>query len=322
MNAIAPLAFKPSPTPTTSVGAALVDQPPFTDKEIADGVMQIIQSRPEVKEALATRLADELNTSMYGRAIQDRVFPETHEHATMYISPYARPGAGAAAFVTYTDTNTGEVYVLLGLKPNGELVPPGGYMEPHDPEGGNPNKPSDFNLMETSRRELEEETGLHVDKSYKPDSLGTNSDYGIANDPRLHTIVEGFHYSLFGPMEKMPKVEGKDDIQAAVWVKASDIQASRPLTTSPQETQGAKYSVKMGEKTLPIKEQYGHGVELAVLRARKMLQNGAARMTQVPVHSEAAPQQHTANQPQRRDGKSWAEFVTSQDKTQSGPYLH
>lgn len=310
--------------PQTGIGSVLIDQPLATDRQMVDGVMQLIQYRPEVEEALASRLADKLNTTDYGRAVNDRISPETHPHATMYISPYARPGAGAAAFVTYTDTTSGEVYVLLGLKPNGELVPPGGYMEPHDPEGGKPNKPSDFNLMETSRRELEEETGLRVDKSYKPDSIGTNSDYGITNDPRLHTIVEGFHYSLFGPMEKMPKVEGKDDIKAAVWVKASDIQASRPLTASQQNSQqNAQYSVKLGEQTFPIKEQYGHGVELAVIRATKMLHNGATRMGQAPVHSEAAqPRPAPANLPQPRGGKSWAEFVTSPSNEPRGPYLN
>lgn len=323
--------------PRTSVGTVLADTPPLADRELMDGLMPLIQSRPQLKEALATRLADELNTSMYGRAIRDNVSPDTHPHATMYISPYARPAAGAAAFVTYTDRATGEVYVLLGLKKEGEFVPPGGYMEVHEPEGGNLNKPYDRNLMETSRRELEEETGLKIHPDYKPESLGACSEYGVTNDPRLQTVVEGFHYNLMGARDSLPKVEGRDDIAAAVWVKASDIHAHHTIDPQAKTGQQTHYTVQIEGRQVPIRDQYGAGVELAVANARSAMlgqcthRMSARKLVFDPASKPLAPESHAAWQdtiarlgaipiPQR----SWAEMTApaASSREQGGTTLH
>ncbi len=277
-----------------------MDAPLTSNRQMVDGVMQLIQYRPEVKEALATRLADELNTTDYGRAIQDHISPETHPHATMYISPYPHAGAGAAAFVTYTDPQNGEIYVLMGLKKEGDLVPPGGYMEVHEPEGGNPNKPYDRNLMETSRRELHEETGLHIPTSYKPESLGACSEYGVTNDPRLHTVLEGFHYNLVGPSAELPKVSGKDDIIGAYWVKASDIHIEQSVGAQPHGSTQTRYSVHTGGQVIPIRDHYGPAFELAVANARGAMlgecshRMSARKLTFDPAKNPLSEQAHAA----------------------------
>ncbi len=242
----------------------------LSDRELYDGITALVSSRPALKESLATRLADEVNTTMYGRAVRDTIAPETHANEYMYLSPYARPGAGAASFVTYTNTTTGQVYVLLGLKPEGDLVPPGGYMEVHEPEGGKEGKVSDPNLMETSRRELREETGLDIDKRFKPKSMGVCSEYGITNDKRLHTIVEGFHYNLFGTTDTPPEVHGLDDLKTAAWVKAEDIFIS-PATNRQQHGSGeSRFLARMnGENHMtPIRDHYGEHVIHAISMAR------------------------------------------------------
>lgn len=242
----------------------------LSDRELYDGITALVSDRPALKESLTARLADEVNTSMYGRAAHDTIAPETHAHEYMYLSPYARPGAGAAAFVTYTNTTNGQVYVLLGLKPEGDLVPPGGYMEVHEPEGGKPDKPFDQNLMETSRRELKEETGLGIDKRFKPVSMGVCSEYGITNDKRLHTIVQGFHYNLFGTTDTPPEVHGMDDIKTAVWVKAEDIFVS-PATRKQEHGSGdSRFLARMdGENhMIPLRDHYGEHVMRAIAMAR------------------------------------------------------
>lgn len=247
----------------------------LSDRELYDGIAALVSDRPALKESLTARLADEVNTSMYGRAAHDTIAPETHAHEYMYLSPYARPGAGAAAFVTYTNTTTGQVYVLLALKPEGNLVPPGGYMEVHEPEGGKPDKPFDQNLMENSRRELLEETGLKINAKYKPKSLGVCSDYGISNDKRLQTVVEGFHYNLFGAQDTPPEVHGMDDIKEARWVKAEDVFVAPLGQRQEHGSANSRFMVKWGNtnEMIAVRDDYGEHVVRAISIARHSMKH-------------------------------------------------
>ncbi len=304
-------------TPAVNVGTVLTDRQPAVadDRTLYDGITALIQNRPALKESLATRLSDELNTTMYGRGIQDTIAPETHEHDTMYTSPYARPGAGAASFVTYTDTNSGQVYVLLGLKPEGDLVPPGGYMEVHEPEGGKEGKKSDRNLMETSRRELEEETGLDIDAAYKPESLGTCSDYGISNDPRLHTVLEGFHYNL-GGAGPPPQLKGRDDLQSAIWVKADDILVAPAGNPQQHGSKATRFMVPVGEGHLmPIRDHYGEHILRAIDKAHQSAQTPDTR-----IHTENVVLQSPTLTP-KQAVQSWTEKLGNTPDT-GGHTLH
>ncbi len=267
-------------SPSTSAGAILADISALNDRQLTEGIIALVQHRPQVQETLVTRLADQLIPDDYGRGVHDRISPETHPHSTMYVSRYPNAGAGAAAFVTYADPQSGEVYVLLGLKPQGDLVPPGGHLEVHEPIGGNPQKPYDLNLREASRRELMEETGLVIPKDYTPASLGANSDFGVVNDPRLHTVLEGFDYNLIGPKAQLPHIEGKDDIIGAYWVKASDIIADPSVGPQLHGSNNSRYSVQVQGAVIPIRDHYGPQLEEAVATARATLLDGYAHRMQ------------------------------------------
>lgn len=265
------LAFKPNTTATTLGTVMPSPDAALDDRTLYQGVLQLLQQRPVLKESLAARLADEVVQTDFGRAAQDRIAPETHAHPTMYFSRFARPDAGATAFVTAADPKTRQVYVLLGVKDDGTVVPPGGHLETHQPEGGIPGKAFDQNLMETSRRELREETGLVIPANCKPTSLGAKSDYGVMSGPALHTVLEGFHYNLLLRDGILPSVTGHDDLKAAFWVKAEDVFVAPNKPSQLHGSGDTRYMLDMGEQMLPIRDHYGEQLMQAIGQAKKIL---------------------------------------------------
>lgn len=261
----APIAF--SGAPDTQMGVVL------SDRELYEGISALVQNRPALKESLAARLADELTPTDFGRAIRDTVAPQSHPHEYMYLSPFAYASASAAAFVTAISPKTGEVHVLLGMKPDGTVVPPGGHMEAHEPPGGRPDKSFDRNLKETSRRELEEETGLKMPADCKPIPLSVESEYGYAGDPRSHTVLASYQYNLLRTTDTLPAVNGKDDLVAAFWVKAEDIFVAPSIPKQPYGSGCSRYLVRMdGENHMaPLRDPYGEALMQAIARARQSL---------------------------------------------------
>lgn len=261
-----PIAF--SGTPTTQMGAVL------SDRELYEGIAALVQNRPELKESLTARLSDEVTTSDFSRAVRDTLAPNTHPHEYMYLGRYALPSASADAFVTAVSPETGEVHVLLAMKKDGVIVPPGGHQETHEPVGGRPDKPFDQNLMETSRRELEEETGLKLPANYKPACLGVNSDYGYSSNPQAHNIQASYHYNLICDADKLPPVHGRDDIVAAFWVKAEDIFTAPTLPKQHYDSGATRFLVRMDgqDHMAPLRDMYGDALMQAIARAKQSLQ--------------------------------------------------
>lgn len=219
-------------------------------------------------ESAATRLADDLGMSMYGRQFTDRIQPNRNGNKSLEINPWNHTGAGATCVVTATDRATGEIYVLMARKFKDakhpelgyadDLILPGGYISAKPLEHAEAKK-HDFNLAETAKRELEEETGLRFGENYQPISLGADSRAGYSNDPRLHTINEFFHFSL--PLNEgpafLPKVEGRDDIAMAGWVKASDIGIRTDLPPQPFGSKLSRFQVNTSQGPINLRDEHG-----------------------------------------------------------------
>jgi 8-oxo-dGTP diphosphatase len=81
---------------------------------------------------------------------------------------------------------------------------PGGFLETDEP------------LEIGAKRELEEETGLKMEKLYQIRAFGD-----LGRDPRGRTISIAF----WGKIPSEEKVEGKDDAAEAKWIPVSELPA-------------------------------------------------------------------------------------------------
>lgn len=102
-----------------------------------------------LREALIVRLVNKCDITMYGRQINDILTNKSLAGRKKYdVHPYGKAGVCASALVTYTDSKTGDVYILLGRKyanPTNksqglaeQFIIFGGYMKPHPLEGAIP----------------------------------------------------------------------------------------------------------------------------------------------------------------------------------------
>ncbi len=251
---------------------------PFPIERVYDHVMEIINQRPDadrLRASLAARLSDDLTRGAEKPiALRDTVRPEQHPHAELTVSPWAHPSVGANAVVTFKDTASGEIYLLLAQKYNDRTNPqagynpvleiPGGHMEVRAPEGSTP-KPFDVNLAHTSARELFEETGLALNPILAT-SLGTVSDFKRATEPSRQGLEEQFHYHMQGDATNLPSVQGKDDVAHAFWIKLSDIKVDRTLPKQERESGRWRYHLHVPQGDFPIRDDFGDAIELAGTR--------------------------------------------------------
>jgi 8-oxo-dGTP pyrophosphatase MutT (NUDIX family) len=128
----------------------------------------------------------------------------------------------------------------------------------------------DQNLASTARRELVEETGLACDpKECIQVSLGTSSDYGKTNDPRLHTVVENFLFSF--KSLNPDKINPGSDIAKIVSVDVDDIKIDKTFPAQIYGSPISRYSIEIDGEKYPVVDQYGEVIEQAKHRAIELL---------------------------------------------------
>ncbi len=285
-------------------------------ESLMSSIVAVVEAHPDprLKPSLVAYLADSLGFSEYGRDATDTIAPQTHEHSTVAMSHFDRASVGSNVIVTVADTNTDEIYVLMAQKYKDpkrpelglqdKLITVGGYMEAHAAEGApNPSKPYDKNLAECAIRELKEETGIELPENYRPESLGTRSDYRMTSDPRQHGVTEDFHVNMYGTADNLPEVTAQDDIAALHWVKASTI--FKDDTIPPQEHNsdisrftGVVIDPQTGEdKVMAIRDDHGEPLVKAVIEAQKTLEF---------LHRDSEGHQiYTPNEPETYGNKNW-----------------
>lgn len=189
-----------------------------------------------LREALSVRFIKERGIDMYGTTIQDSLTtsqsdPDMNPN-TLYVSPYARPTAGAIGMLTAQDPK-GETYVALvknwnnpkdhskGIQPYWRF--PGGYMnvrQPNDPA----NIPYDHNLEATLKRELTEELGIDVEAmNLTAHPVTVRSDCGAHIQSKTHAIDAFYVMDASRQSHTLPTIAAKDDVAASRWVRLRDI---------------------------------------------------------------------------------------------------
>lgn len=244
----------------------------LSPQEAYEGVQMLAKMVPAEQRAIflesaATRLADDLGMSDFGRQFTDRIQPNRAGRKSFEMNPWNHTGAGATCVVTATDRASGEIYVLIARKYKDaehpelgyadDLILPGGYITAKPLENADAQQ-FDFNLAATAKRELEEETGLDL-QGVKPISLGADSRAGYSNDPRLHTVNEFFHFplQLQNGAASLPPVSGRDDIAIAGWVKASDIGIRNDLPPQPFGSKLSRFQVNTAQGPINLRDEHG-----------------------------------------------------------------
>jgi 8-oxo-dGTP pyrophosphatase MutT (NUDIX family) len=157
-----------------------------SDKDILEDILQMVETRSEpaaLREALIVRLANKSDITMYGRQINDILTDKSHSGRKKYdVHPYGKAGVCASALVTYRDSKTEEVYILLGRKyanPTNkaqglakQFIIFGGYMKPHPLEGAIPS----IENISDEEKDLAEEAILLKKNGYEKTIKHTQKD--------------------------------------------------------------------------------------------------------------------------------------------------
>lgn len=270
-------------TTAVDLGAILANPASINAEQTYHLVRNLVNAHPDaekIRESLVTALSFETQKgkSEFGTTMTDHFAGKDSPH-TVYTSPYARSGAGATIALTYGDAETQDVYVLLARKrdpktPSGlrnEYIMVGGYLDPHEPGKLDSTVPYDKNLAATAVRELKEETGLALPEGYVPHPLTVNSDYGVSNDPLLHTVNAFYHVGLTGPLAARPVLTAQDDVAELTWVNAKDISFHPEVGPQPFNSDKSRYVVHMPSGDMNLRDGFGEALDMAVARTRGIM---------------------------------------------------
>jgi 8-oxo-dGTP pyrophosphatase MutT (NUDIX family) len=147
-----------------------------------------------------------------------------------------------------------EELILKGEKGYNQVQPMSQNLE------SKPKSQYDYNLKACAIRELEEETGIKLEGQGSITPIATYSDYGMTNDKRLHTIVEGYLVD-FGTLDQAPQVKPGSDIAELIWLRAKDIVKDSSKHPQPQESKDSRYTIKIGNYTYKIRDMDGVVIE-------------------------------------------------------------
>lgn len=233
-----------------------------------------------LRASLAERLIDDngkVAQTDADVALKDVIHPEQHARSELVVSKWSHPSVGANSVVTFRDTDTGDLYVLMAQKYinaqhpelglSNVLEVPGGHMEAKSAVGAtNPLSSYDYNLATTATRELKEETGLALSDKLAT-SLGTLSDDKRVIDNPRQGIEENYHFHLEGKLKDLPPVHGSDDVAASFWVKMDDITANRGIGRQDRDSGQWRYHFKDATgKDFAIRDDLGEAIDVASQR--------------------------------------------------------
>lgn len=229
----------------------------------------------ELRESLAARLIDDSGVVAKTHAdvaVKDVIHPEQHEHAQLVVSKWSHASVGANSVVTFRDTDSGDVYVLMAQKLLDKQHPelglstvlevPGGHMDAKPAVGGVLTA-YDYNLAGTAARELKEETGLALSEKLAT-SLGTISDDKRVIKPERQGIEENYHFHLEGKLNDLPPVHASDDVAASFWLKMNDITANRAMGRQDRYSGQSRYHFKDAQGTdFKVRDDLGEAIDVA-----------------------------------------------------------
>jgi 8-oxo-dGTP pyrophosphatase MutT (NUDIX family) len=239
--------------------------------------------------------------SMYGRHVErDSRISSEPGRISYEMHPYAKAGSGISATIIDKDG-----FVLLGRKANSPIyILLGGYMKPYPLEGASGNELDsegmdkieedlllgknnyskmqpktvkstsyDFNLRATFNREIQEEAGITGNELARAKifTVSISSDYGITNDPRLHTIVENICAYFKG---ERPNVKPGSDIAELIWVHTSQISKNTNLLPQQSISKESRYSFIKDGKVQYISDHCGEIIERATEQVNELKQKG------------------------------------------------
>lgn len=258
----------------------------FTDPQQvpAPAVLELIETaitnRPDAAalcDALLVRFAKARGLSDYGITVQDTLSKTpgspSHNPNTLYITPHARPTAGAITMPAY-HTDQGELYVALVRNLKNPMDPsqgyehswrfPGGFMEarmPNNPSG----RAFDANLQQTAMREVMEETGLDFRQlNITPKELFTRSDSGAQTNAPSHAI-DTFFLADMGRRNEAPPVRAGDDVGMIRWINLRDI------SLAPGSPSFSGYNVTVDGQTAPLHPYHHELLEKGVAELRQKM---------------------------------------------------
>lgn len=326
-------------TAAVDLGAILADPSVINAEQMYHLTRNLVNAHPEaekLRQSLVTALTYDSRDggSHYGTTMHDS-FAGTDSPSTVYTSPYARSGAGATVALTFGDTDTQDVYVLLArkidpvtkqLRP--QYIMPGGYLDAHEPGKLDSALPYDKNLAATAVRELHEETGLKLPEGYEPHPLSVNSDYNVSNDPRLQTVNAFYHVGLTGLGAATPTLEPGDDVAELTWVNAKDISFHPEVGPQTYSSLKSRYTVHMPGGDLPLRDDFGGPLDEAVKRTRDIMTKNFKHRLGVQQQDYIKPASSFGNEAHQQhvtrlfnavnENRSWGERSNSQQSTTSG----
>lgn len=299
----------------------------------------VVANRPDadqLREALAIRFIKEHGITMHGATIHDDITgikgdPDLNPD-TLFISPYARPTAGATVMPAYTN-DKGEIFIAIvknwkdpkdhnkGIEDDWRF--PGGYMDARDAKTRRP-QAYDHNLDATAIRELHEEINIELGPQSKPQQLFVRSDCGAEQNLPNHPI-NAFYLADLGRFATAPAIKAGDDVAVARWINVRDIE--RHTGSAPSETiyhctvDGAHDSFRYAHAEL-----LERGIQ--ELRGKLFpLQNDTQFLSQLDksthAHYDRVAQAHGFEaSPQQQAQPAWQERLQTVEAPSSGQTIH
>ena len=186
-------------------------------------------------------------------------------HLTANAQPIHTPSktANTNIFVTVADTNSDEIYMLMGQKYKDQLRPELGLDDKLSIIDGYID-PADNNAPSHAAENLKAKTKLELPDGFKPEMLAKSD--------------KDYHINMYGSISSLPKVEAQNDIGALHWVKASTMLHDETIGVQPHNSNISRFTAEIINpktgNTLPIyiEDHIGEALVKAIGKAKETLQ--------------------------------------------------